>query len=255
MNRIENLESEERQAMLTAYALGELELAEQAEVEGWLAGSPAARKQLAELEQLNQALLEARNSQPRSAPSACLRLDVLGQLANLQGEPACEPVAPPPERDLAVWPRLAPLAASLLLTSGFAWALFSGGQIDPAQERLARQLERYDVLIQEARYSEALAMAQAIDRQVASSDLQQETIGLILGDTLTSDSDLWLRAMVGDSDTVLVPAMLDLRASRTPEGLAAVESSAIPFAAYRSDESGFRWPGCQSWMPSRVRPQ
>lgn len=120
VNRHESELAEAHAARLTAYALGQLEGQERAEVEHELAASPTARQTVESIRALADHLVEATRGDTAAGPSASLRAAVFGRLDELE---ACDAAAPKPRRTSRHGLRLlVALAACLLITAiPLAW--------------------------------------------------------------------------------------------------------------------------------------
>lgn len=115
VNRHESELAENHAARLTAYALGQLEAEEQAEIERELAASPAARQTVESVRKLADHLRAAAQADTVGGPSAALRAAILCRLEELE---ATDAVPSPKKRVFRPGVRLlVALAACVLIAA------------------------------------------------------------------------------------------------------------------------------------------
>jgi len=123
VNRHESELAEIHAARLTAYALGQLEGQEQAEVERELAASPAARQTVESVRAMASHLRVAAQQEASSGPSASLRAAVLRRLDELE---ALETASRPAPRRFPHGLRLLVALAACLLVAALPVAWLTG---------------------------------------------------------------------------------------------------------------------------------
>lgn len=127
VNRHESELAENHAARLTAYALGQLEGHERAEVERELDASPIARQTVESIRALADHLVEATRADSSGGPSASMRAAILRRLDELEVAEAASPRA---RRTFGHGVRLLVALAACLLIAAFAvaWLTWLGRQ-------------------------------------------------------------------------------------------------------------------------------